>query len=310
MIETLYRSMARVRALEDTLLRLSKEGHLRGSLHLARGQEAVSAGVGAVLHAHDSLTVTYRGHGFALTKGLDPQTMIAEILGKSGGLCGGFGGKMHLIDLDKGLLGANGIVGAAVPIAAGGALAAQIVEDGSIAATVFGDGAMNQGVVMETFNIASLMKLPLLLICENNLYSEMTPIERSTSVTNLCEKAKGFGIDSVRVDGNDVLQVYKTVSECAERARSGAGPVFIECMTYRISGHYHLDPGTGYRSKEEVEEWAWKDPLLRLRATHPELASAFDLADLEAETEIAEAADWALSQPEPNPERILDKVFV
>lgn len=310
MIEQLYRSMARVRALEDTLLQFSKDGHLRGSLHLARGQEAVSAGVGAVLQQKDSLTVTYRGHGFALTKGLDLKTMIAEILGKEGGLCGGFGGKMHLIDLEQGLLGANGIVGAAVPIAAGGALAAHIAEDGSIAATVFGDGAMNQGVVMETFNIASLMKLPLLLICENNLYSEMTPLERSTSVTHLCDKAKGFGIESVKIDGNDVLQVYKTVNEAAERTRSGAGPVFIECMTYRISGHYHLDPGTGYRSKEEVEEWAWKDPLLRVRAGHSDLASAFDQIDEEAKSELSLAAEWALSQPEPNPAGTMDRVFV
>lgn len=310
MIEQLYRSMARVRAFEDTLLQLSKDGHLRGSLHLARGQEAVSVGVGAVLQQKDSLTVTYRGHGFALTKGLDPKTMIAEILGKEGGLCGGFGGKMHLISLEQGLLGANGIVGAGVPIAAGGALAAQIAEDGSIAATVFGDGAMNQGAVMETFNIASLMKLPLLLICENNLYSEMTPLERSTSVTQLCDKAKGFGIESVRIDGNDVLQVYKTVSASAAWIRSGAGPVFIECMTYRISGHYHLDPGTGYRSKEEVEEWAWKDPLLRVRAGHSELASAFDQIDEEAKSELSLAAEWALSQPEPNPAGIMERVFV
>ena len=310
MIEQLYRSMARVRALEDTLLQLSRDGHLRGSLHLARGQEAVSAGVGAVLQQQDSLTVTYRGHGFALTKGLDPKAMIAEILGKEGGLCGGFGGKMHLIDLEKGLLGANGIVGAAVPIAAGGALAAQIAEDGSIAATVFGDGAVNQGVAMETFNIAALMKLPLLLICENNLYSEMTPIERSTSVTNLCDKARGFGIEAVKIDGNDVQLVFDTVSRAANSARSGTGPVFIECMTYRISGHYHLDPGTGYRTKEEVEEWAWKDPLLRVRAAHPELAAAFDQVDLDAQKEIAEAADWAVHQAEPNSANIMGKVFV
>lgn len=310
MIEVLYRSMARVRALEDNLLKLSKEGHLRGSLHLARGQEAVSAGVGAVLRQQDSLTVTYRGHGFALTKGLDPKIMMAEILGKEGGLCGGFGGKMHLIDLENGLLGANGIVGAAVPIAAGGALAALISEDGSIAATVFGDGAMNQGVAMETFNIASLMKLPLLLICENNLYSEMTPIDRSTSVTNLCDKAQGFGIESVKVDGNDVEQVYKTVSAAAERARSGPGPVFIECMTYRISGHYHLDPGTGYRSKEEVEAWTLKDPLQRVRAAHAELAPVFDIADEEARKELIEASEWALSQPEPKVDGVMDKVFV
>lgn len=306
---SLFRQMVRIRAFEDALLRLSQEGHLRGSLHLARGQEALPSGICAALSKSDYLTVTYRGHGYTLAKGCEMKLVLAEILGRESGLCGGYGGKMHLMDLSVGLLGANGIVGAGVPIAAGGALSSWIDGREDIAVTVFGDGAVNQGAVMETMNIAALMRLPLLLVCENNYYSEMTPLERSTSVTDLSSKAQGFGIRAFKVDGNNVDQVHSAATKAVEMVRSGTGPVFLEALTYRVCGHYQLDPGTSYRSAEEILDWQKKDPIdqnakaLRVSATtRKEIES--EIAD-----EVNAAVSWALTQPEPKANGLRDKVF-
>lgn len=303
----LYRAMVRVRAFEDGLLKLSQDGLLRGSLHLARGQEAVAAGLGAALLTSDTLTVTYRGHGIALAKGCPMPDLLCEILGRTGRLGDGYGGKMHLTDLKHGLLGANGIVGAGVPIAAGSALSHRMDRNGHLACAVFGDGALNQGAVPETLNIAALMSLPLLLVCENNLYAEMTPLERSSAVVDLARRVAAFGVRTVTVDGNDPVGFATAVREAAGFVRAGGGPLFLEAMTYRISGHYHLDPGTGYRAKEEVETWRARDPILALRA---EIGPAeAERCEADAAEEVAEAIAFALAQPEPEPLRMEARMF-
>lgn len=291
-LKKLYRQMAIMRFFEEALLQQSQAGNLRGSLHLATGQEALPAAVGHVLRQKDSITVTYRGHGYVLAKGCDLKKVAAEILGRSDGLCRGKGGKMHLFDLDNGLLGANGIVAGGIPTAVGAAFSAWIQGTDDIALTVFGDGALNQGACHEAMNMAGLWKLPVIFLCENNLYAEMTPIDRSSGQTALAERAKAYGFTGVQIDGNDVEVAVAAIAEAAERARNGEGPTLIEAMTYRTCGHYQLDPGLSYRTKEEVQEWEAKSPMKRLAAK----LNRKDIDALEAEAKkiVDEAFAFAI----------------
>lgn len=297
----LYREMCRMRAFEEALLQLSQDGVLRGSLHLATGQEALPAAAGLALKREDSITVTYRGHGYVISKGCDLKLVIAEILGREGGLGKGYGGKMHLFDLENGLLGSNGIVGGAVPTACGAALSAQLLGEHRVALTVFGDGAFNQGVVHESLNMAGMWKLPVIFLCENNLYAEMTPLGRSSAETEIWKRLKPYHIEAVRIDGNDVLAAYEALSMARELAIRGNGPTFIEAMTYRTCGHYQLDPGLSYRTKEEVEAWKGRSPIDRFGTQLREENIADDtlLEDLAqaAKVEVQEAIDWALTSP-------------
>ena len=300
-----------MRAAETRLTQLSRDGVLRGSLHLAEGQEALPAATGLVIRQVDKLTVTYRGHGYVLSKGCDLVGVFGEILGRVGGFGNGKGGKMHLTDLENGLLGANGIVGAGVPIAAGGGLAAKVTGDGSIAMTVFGDGALNQGCVHEACNIAALWKLPLILLCENNLYAEMTSLARSSAVTDLTQRMTAYGIPALRIDGNDALAVYDALWNAADDARSGKGPTFIEAMTYRTCGHYQADAET-YRTRKEVEQWRKKSPLIRFEKTLLDRKverSSIDDVRRQAEDEINSAIDQALKLPSPSVESLRSNVF-
>lgn len=305
----MFEQMVKLRALEKELTRLSQKGQIRGSLHLATGQEACPAGACAALEQLDAITVTYRGHGYAMCKGVDFDAIVAEILGRSTGLCKGRGGKMHLMDLSHGLLGANGIVGGGIGTAAGAALAAQMDGSKRIAMTVFGDGTLNQGHTMEVLNMAGLWKLPMIFLCENNLYAEMTPISRSTAVTELTKKMAAFGIRAVKTDGNDARAVYETVREAADLARKGSGPTFVEAMTYRVVGHYQNDPGIRYRTKEEIQKWQKRDPI-------DLLAKSLALSDqdrerIEAEQEEVVQASIAktFSEPEPNASELEMGVF-
>lgn len=307
----IWRHMWRMRTAETRLTQLSRDGVLRGSLHLAEGQEALPAVAGLVLRKSDKLTVTYRGHGHVLSKGCDLVGVFGEILGRVGGLGNGKGGKMHLTDLDNGLLGANGIVGAGVPIAAGGGLASKVLGDGSIAMTVFGDGALNQGCVHEACNIAALWKLPLILLCENNLYAEMTSLSRSSAVTDLSQRMASYGIPALKVDGNDALAVFDVLRLAADDARAGKGPTFIEAMTYRTCGHYQADAET-YRTKAEVEKWRKQSPLVRFHKTLKERNVGSALVDSirkEAEAEISSAIEEALKLPVPHPDSLRSNVF-
>lgn len=306
----LHGQMWTMRFFEERLTALSRDGVLRGSLHLATGQEAIPAGSCAALNKEDWITVTYRGHGYVLAKGADMGRMLAEILGRQGGLCKGKGGKMHLVDKSCGVLGANGIVGAGIPIAAGAALNAKLQASGRVAMTVFGDGALNQGVVHETLNMAALWKLPMIFLCENNLYAEMTPISRSTPVVELCDRMAAYSIPAMKIDGNDPVEVYKTVKAAADRARAGNGPTFIEAMTYRTCGHYQADAET-YRTKEEVAEWEAKSPLIRFEAY---LMKKFSKSELAASREhalqsVESATKFALASSPPNVDERLKDVF-
>ncbi len=298
--------MVTMSALEQELTALSQSGQLRGSLHLAQGQEALPAGACAALRPEDCITATYRGHGYVLAKGCDLDAVIAEILGRATGSGGGKGGKMHLFDLSHGLLGTNGIVGAAVGTAVGAALASWIDKRDSVAMTVFGDGAINQGHVHESFNLAALLKLPVIFLCENNLYAEMTPLARSHGNTNLCERAASYGITADQCDGNDPFAVYETVDRAVNRARAGDGPSFIEAATYRTIGHYQADPGTAYRSQTEVDEWRAKSPLGLLAA---KLGPRSQLIREAEEKRVRAAVERALKAPLPNTKDALSGVF-
>lgn len=308
----IYREMCRMRAFEEQLTQWSRDGVLRGSLHLATGQEALPAGACLALRKEDRITMTYRGHGYALAKGCPLGPIMAEILGRTTGLGKGKGGKMHLVHLETGILGANGIVGAGVPIGAGGALEAWATGKDLVAMSVFGDGTLNQGCVHETLNIAALWKLPFIALCENNLYAEMTPLGRSTPVTSLTDRMSAYGIPAVQIDGNDPLAVYDAVAKATERARAGEGPSFIEAMTYRTCGHYQADSGS-YRTREEVAEWEAKSPIARYGAWLKANKDADDkkLATLaaEAKAEVQKAAEFALAGPVPTAEDLRQDVF-
>jgi pyruvate dehydrogenase E1 component alpha subunit len=258
------------------------------------------------------MTCTYRGHGQALAKGLSVHAAMAEMLGKATGCSKGKGGSMHFTDPWVGLLGANAIVGAGVPHAAGAALASQLQKKDNIALAYFGEGAVNQGVFLETLNLAVIWKLPLILVCENNLYSEMTPSHETTSVVETHKRAASFGFESIQIDGNDIETVYDAVEQAATRARDGGGPTYIEAMTYRLWGHMMGDPEI-YRTKEEVAQARANEPILRLGRRLLELGcSEVDLAglDREAEAMIADALQFAQSSPTPKPAEAFTDVFV
>lgn len=296
----MYRTMALIRRVEESLLELAESGKIGGAMHTAIGHEGSAVGMAAALHPDDYLTCTYRGHHHSLARGMDPSRAIAEVLGKADGFAKGKGGSMHFVDPSLGLMGANGIVGAQVPQAAGMALTSKLRGEGRVAITFFGDGAIYQGVMHETFNIASKWKLPVIFYCENNRYSEMTPIARTSSVSEIYLFARAYGMESVQIDGNDVEEVYHAVSKAAERARAGEGPTFIEGLTYRLAGHMAGDLET-YRTPEEIEMQRQYEPLLRLADTliqrgvpesELERIRGEVAAEVEAAVEFAQDSPW------------------
>jgi len=306
-----YRQMHLIRKFEETIRSLYQAGRIRGSFHPCIGQEAVAVGGCWPLHRDDFISCTYRGHGQALAKGLSPRSAMAEMLGKTTGCSKGKGGSMHFTDMQNGLLVSNAIVAAGIPQAAGVALAARMQNSGQVAVTFFGDGAVNQGVFHETMNIATVWRLPLILVCENNLYSEMTPYKETTSVSDLRDRAASYGMAAVRIDGNDVELMYNTMEDAVHHARRGDGPFFIEAMTYRLTGHMMGDPEV-YRTRAEVTQ-AWEDePIRRLERRlrflgYPDV----DLRRVEGEAEavITDALQFAESSPEPKPEEVFTDIF-
>ncbi len=265
---SLFERMTLIRLMEERLRADSAAGKLPGAVHLYIGQEAVAAGVCANLRDTDWITSTHRGHGHFLAKGGDPKAMMAEIWGKRTGICKGMGGSMHVADLSKGILGANGIVGGGFAIATGAALTARLSGNGRVVVAFFGDGAANQGVFMECLNVSTLWQLPLIFVCEYNHFCEFTPTETVTS-GEIADRAKAFKIPCEIVDGNDVVAVWTAAAKAVEWARSGKGPAFIEARTYRIQGHLESEDlflaGGKYRETQEVEEWRRRDPIARLR---------------------------------------------
>lgn len=263
----LYEQMLLIRRSEERLAAGYAAGKVPGALHLYIGQEAVAVGVCAHLDDRDYVTSTHRGHGHYLAKGGDVAAMFAEIWGKREGICRGMGGSMHVADLSKGMLGANGVVGAGLAIATGAALGAQLDGDGKVAVCFFGDGAANQGVLMETLNVAAIWALPMIFVCENNTFSEFTP-SREITAGRIADRARAFDVPTHEVDGNDVVAVWRSARESIGHARAGGGPSFLMADTYRIHGHMERELfilGEGrYRDDDEIAEWRAKDPLDRL----------------------------------------------
>ncbi len=302
-LEVLYRRMVLIRLFEDAVQRLFLQGEIQGTTHLYQGQEAVSVGVCAALSEGDSVAATYRGHGACLAMGSDPIALMAELLGRETGICGGRAGTMNVIDLEHGVIGCFGIVGGSIAAATGAALASRLHGDGSVAVAFFGDGAVNQAYFHECLNFASVMNLPALFVCENNLYGEWTRMESVTAGGSVARRADAYAMPGIVVDGNDVQAVLETAEQAVARARNGEGPTLIAAQTYRHKGHSRLDTGERYRPADEVEAWLAQDPLLRVAALLPEGVAARVQTEVEAEMERIVAEATAAPWPDPARER-------
>lgn len=306
----MYRRMALIRAFETRASRLYKAGDIPGFLHLSIGQEATAVGACWHLEDRDVITSTHRGHGHCIAKGMDPAPMMAELMGRETGTCKGRGGSMHIADPSKGVFGANGIVGAGLPIATGAATASQLRADGSIALAFFGDGSVAQGMFHEAVNLAAVWELPIVLFCENNHYAEFSPAQTQTRGT-LADRAKGYGIPYRHVDGNDVVAVADLVEELLVDLRRGSGPVLVEAETYRWHGHYEGDPER-YRTPGELDGWKARDPLTvlanRLDTVVPK--GRLEAIDLEVTNEVDTAVEAARSAPWPAATSLTDFVTV
>lgn len=312
----MYHRMRRIRRFEETAEELYYRGTVVGLLHLYIGEEAVATGACLALDRHDYITSTHRGHGHLLAKGGDSNRLLAELCGRVTGYCRGKGGSMHAADLSLGILGANGVVGGGFGIATGAALSAQKRKSGQVVVCFFGDGAANQGIFMEVLNMASLWKLPIIYLCENNGFGEYTRCEEATvDCQPIGARAAAFGIPTADVDGNDVLAVYEAVQEAVLRARSGEGPSFIEAHTYRLSGHHMGDVGfgRGYRSKEELEKRRRQEPIGRFRQwlLENEYATPGELADIDAqvEAEMHQAVAFVKQSPVPDIQEAKEHVY-
>jgi TPP-dependent pyruvate/acetoin dehydrogenase alpha subunit len=299
----LYRRMRLIREFEDNVQRLFQRGEVHGTTHLYSGQEASAVGVCANLRHSDRVCGTYRGHGHALAMGVEPARLMDELLGRATGICGGRAGSMNVIDLDHGLLGCFGIVGGSIGAATGAAIALKRLPGQDVALAFFGDGTSNQGYFQECLNLAMVEGLPVVFVCENNLYMEFTPIEQVTS-GKITARPMALGMRTESVDGNDVWAVRDAANSAVERARAGGGPSFIETLTYRIVGHSRSDPGD-YRKPGELEEWRRRDPLLIARARLTERGDAseaeLDAIDGEVAEEIAGIVEGSLAAPFPEP---------
>ncbi len=308
----MYLKMLEIRHFEEKVFELYGQNLVPGTIHLYAGQEAVAVGVCSALRKDDYITSTHRGHGHCIAKGADLKRVMAEILGRKTGYCKGKGGSMHIADFSIGMLGATAVVGAGLPIATGAALSIKLRGTNQTVACFFGDGASNQGTFHESLNIAAIWQLPILYVCENNLYAMGTRQSRVMLIKNIAERAVAYGIPGITVDGNDVLAVYKAAKNAVERAREGDGPTLLECKTYRHKGHSRMDPAK-YRPKEEVEEWLRKDPIKRFRS---KLLESNVLSQAEADeieqaviAEVEEAVKFALESPYPAPEEALEDIY-
>jgi pyruvate dehydrogenase E1 component alpha subunit len=308
----IYTTMTKIRMFETRVSELFAAGKIPGFVHLYVGEEAIAAGVCANLLKTDYITSTHRGHGHLISKGGDVKFMMAELLGKKTGYCKGKGGSMHIADVDLGILGMNGIVGAGPPLAAGAALACQYLGKESVAVCFFGDGASNQGTTHEAMNLATCWKLPVVFVAENNMYGISSCTINSMCVPNIAERAAAYDMPGIMVDGNDVMAVCEAAGEAIKRARQGKGPTLIECKTYRHRGHFEGDPCV-YRSKEELEEWKEKDPIPRFEQKLMELGllSAEKIQALKnfIKDQIEEAERFAEQSPYPDPDEVTLDVY-
>ena len=300
----MLKTMLEIRYFEQKLKELFMAAHIRGSMHVSIGEEATAAGACLAVRKEDLMTSTHRGHGHCLAKGIGLKEMLAEILGRETGCCGGRGGSMHLMDKNCGVMGTTAIVGGAIPVATGLGTGIQQLGLDKIVLCFFGDGACNQGSFHESVNLASVWKLPVIYVCVNNGFGDTTPYRQTVNVEDLSVRGAAYGIPGVSVDGNDVIAVYKEVCKAAEFVRAGKGPYLIECKTYRWEGHQLGDPCV-YRTKEEVEQWKQKCPIKHLKEQmirQGELTEQeFEVMDKQAAADVEDAAEFGINSPEPDP---------
>lgn len=314
MLKFFYETMVKIRNFELTVEKFFFEGEIPGFVHLYIGEEATATGVMANLRPTDYIQSTHRGHGHTIAKGADLKRMMAEIFGKSTGCCKGKGGSMHIADFSVGMLGANGVVGGGFTMATGAALAHKMQKTGGVAVAFFGDGASNRGTFHEAANMAAVWKLPVIFLCENNQWASTTPYLTTTSVADIADRAQGYGMPGVIVDGNDVFAVYEAAKELIDRARRGEGPAILECKTYRIKGHFVGDPEM-YRTKEEVQKVLQEtDPIPRFEDKVLK-SKVMTKEELEAITkkvlaDLNEALDFARTSPEPEVAALYEGLYV
>jgi pyruvate dehydrogenase E1 component alpha subunit len=308
----MLRKMYQIRFFEETVDDLFARGLVHGTMHLSVGQEASAVGSIFALNDEDYILSTHRGHGHCIAKGADINLMMAEFMGKETGYCRGRGGSMHIADMEGRNLGANGVVGGGIPLAVGVGLSLKMRRSGEIVMGFFGDGAANQGCFHEALNMAAIWSLPIVYVCENNQYGMSMSTRRALAIERIAQRADAYGMPGVTVDGNDVLEVYEAAKKAVEKARSGAGPVLLECVTYRWKGHSKSDQEL-YRTKAEIQAWKKRDPITRFRKL---LVSAGVITEEEAATiegdahrTIARALEYAQSSPEPDVDTILEGVY-
>lgn len=304
--------MLTIRFFEEKVFELYGQNLVPGTIHLYAGEEAVAVGVCANLRKDDYVTSTHRGHGHCIAKGARLDKTMAEILGRKTGYCKGKGGSMHIADFSVGMLGATAVVGAGIPIATGAGLSIKLRGTDQIAVCFFGDGASNQGTFHEGINMAAVWHLPVVFVCENNLYAMGTRQTRVMLIDNIADRAAGYGIPGVVVDGNDVLAVFEAARVAVERARQGGGPTLVECKTYRLRGHSRFDPAA-YRPKDEVNEWLKKDAIARFQAKLLEMGIITEVEIQrtveKARNDVEEATKFALESPFPEPAEALEDVY-
>ena len=315
-LKKMYELMVKIRKFEEKVVDIFARGFMPGLAHLYVGEEAVAVGACSNLNKEDYISSTHRGHGHCIAKGGDVKRMMAEIFGKRTGYCKGKGGSMHIADLDIGILGAVGIVGAGIPIAVGAALSARLRKTDQVVVSFFGDGASNQGTFHESLNLASVRNLPIIFVCENNLYGLSTSQSKAQAIKDIAKRAVAYNIPGTIADGNDVLDVYEKMAEAVGGARRGEGPSLVECKTYRWRGHHEGDPKRGerYRSMNEVSEWEKRCPITRFKRfllnegilKEPELK----LIEDRITREIEEAVEFANQGPFPALEEVLEDLFV
>lgn len=308
----MYRKMLTIRLFEEQVVKLFSRGQIPGFLHTYIGEEAVAVGVISALRKDDYVTSTHRGHGHCIAKGADIYRMMAELFGKATGYCKGKGGSMHIADFELNMLGANGIVGAGLPLACGAGLSIKMRGADQVAVGFFGDGASNEGTFHESLNLAAVWSLPVLFVCENNQYAVSYHVRKASLVNNLAERASAYGIPGITVDGCDVMSVYEAASQAVGRARKGKGPTLLECKTYRWRGHYEGDPQT-YRTKEEVATWMKKCPIRlfeeRLYTMKAMTRDAAEEVRAQIRKQVEEAVKFAQDSPYPEPESAATDVF-
>jgi pyruvate dehydrogenase E1 component alpha subunit len=310
--EHIYRTMVKIRRFEERVIQLYADGEIPGFMHIYVGEEAVAAGVCAALKKEDYITSTHRGHGHCIAKGGRLDLMMAELFGRTTGYCKGKGGSMHIADFDIGILGANGIVGGGLPIAAGTAAGIKYKDEKKVCVCFFGDGATNIGPFHEACNLASAWELPVIFVCENNQYAQTTPQSEHQKIKDVAKRALAYDMPAVTVDGNDVVAVWEEANKATMSARQGKGPTFIECKTYRWRGHWEGDPQP-YRTAEDIARWKEKCPINRFREylLKNNITAQQMLEDIDREVtlEVQQAVEFARNSPYPDVQEVYSDVF-